>query len=429
MFTSEKQTLHYKRTEVRLDAEGKWLARRAACRLLGISAPTIRDWRLQGIPWLPGERLRYKELDDANGSHCYYLKTQLERIIKARADARADPAKWILVEEAARRFGWSDRRVKAKRPGRTLWRWLREGCPEIGGAVPTHEMRRVLIVDCRGREQSAEKMHVYLPDLERIAAAQAAKMSALCAELKERTPMAEAMKRLRVDRQWLRRRLKRCPERGAPLDAIRREVRRANDYRQRRIFDYFILTAHLDELERARQGGADVYTDKRGDRWFSRSAALTESGKRFPHLTARVLQCYPQKECPQLDYQVLHRIKRPLPAGKGGRYGLVDYFLEDELIRLKSADATRRKPAEAPAAGGDGASLEPITSAGSATQSTPKQRKKREEETHLLWQKWHVQDGLSYQRIVQKQKDENGEIVTRSAVVMALHRLRERCSH
>ena len=334
MFTSENRKSAYAGAAVIEDAEGRWLSLREALAYAKVSKPTLYGWTRR-TPFLPGQKLRTKRGDDANGKNRYYLQSQLDQIIRARMAAWPDPTRWVLVEEACRRFGWSER---------NLYRWLKEGCPDIAGDFPGRERRTVPITMADGREQSVEKLFLHLPDLERIAAAQGRRNSTARAQAGARLTTAEAMQRLGVDRQWLRRRIKGCAELGGEtLDVERREVRRANSYRTRRIYDYFFLKEQIDRLAEALGTPRDVFTDGAGRRWWSRKAALAECGKRFRHLTPRILQYYPNKPCPALDYQVLSAQKQPRPAGRGGRYGTLDYFLESDLLRLKPADATKRK--------------------------------------------------------------------------------------
>ncbi len=334
MFTSENLQSAYADATVREDAEGRWLSLRAALAYAKVSKPTLYSWT-RSIPFLPGQKLRTRRFTDGNGKNRYYLESQLDQIIKARATAWPDRVQWVLVKEACSRFGWSER---------NLHRWLKEGCPDVAGDFPRAERRTVPITMTDGREQSAEKLFLYLPDLERIAAAQAGKNSAAQVRAGARITTAEAMQRLGVDRQWLRRRITGCAELGGEtLNVERREVRRANGYRTRRIYDYFFLKEQIDRLAQALGTPQDVFVDDVGRPWWSRKAALAECGKRFPNLTPRILQHYPNKPCPALDYQVLHALKQPRPVGKGGRYGTLDYFLEADLLRLKPPDATKRK--------------------------------------------------------------------------------------
>jgi hypothetical protein len=110
MLTSTGLQQAYKAHEIKTDAEGEWLPRRQAAPYLGVSKVTLLDWR-KGVPWLPGEKLRTKEFQDANGKHDYYLQSQLDRIIAGRAESWKNPENWARVETLCERFGWGRRTV------------------------------------------------------------------------------------------------------------------------------------------------------------------------------------------------------------------------------------------------------------------------------------------------------------------------------
>jgi hypothetical protein len=59
-----------------------------------------------------------------------------------------------------------------------------------------------------------------------------------------------------------------------------------------------------------------------------------------------------------------------------------------------------------------------------AERQTKRRRIHREEDTHLKWRQWK-NEGMSYNQIVIRHKDETKETITRSAVVMALFRLHQ----
>jgi hypothetical protein len=68
--------------------------------------------------------------------------------------------------------------------------------------------------------------------------------------------------------------------------------------------------------------------------------------------------------------------------------------------------------------------------AGSSSQPLPseptiiRERKKRERDKHILWQKMHDEDGLSYEQIRRKHERDTGETVSKSGVIMGIHRVR-----
>jgi hypothetical protein len=97
----------------------------------------------------------------------------------------------------------------------------------------------------------------------------------------------------------------------------------------------------------------------------------------------------------------------PTPGNEGGRAA------EDSPARFEAGADTR------------GVERTPSALLASATPPSPRAPEVRERparEKHVKWKQWK-DEGLSYNQIVQRHKDETGEDITRDAVIQALRRL------
>jgi hypothetical protein len=398
----------------------KTVTKREAAVVPGLSEWVVKDFIKNGYPRLGIKRPTLATDRNSQGGRRYRIPwSPLERIAKHRLAANQLPSDDIIdVLQAVRDFGFAPA---------SLYRWC-DTCLFLGRSL-THEFR-----DCQrasGRI-SPDVLHVSRKDLQMIRRMLEQPFgwklprnrgvwlaNGLYQDTEGLwfTPRRLASLHQVNYRQWEKWVLTGHP--AFPLDENHGKPRSQQVYwpSQKNTHDGNVLLIHETAANRILDwrristptgqlpghNGAwlseDVYRQADGslwamDKWIQRSRGKSTGYARHWHKKGFL----PKKW-----------VSRPCVTP--GIHGRVKVFSVDALNDLERAGAS-----------------DPSASSKTATPKTAvapqKTHKHFAEDKHRTWAQWNREEGLSYQQIVIRHFDLTGERVTRSAVIMALRRLR-----